>query len=75
MSEPAAIFPKARRAGTMRSDPSIIEPATGRSSISCRHQRSHAGLASWIASSWYQLPLQIEGWMAGALCLPVSPSP
>jgi hypothetical protein len=43
--------------------------------MSCPHQRSHAGLASWIASSWYQLPLQIVGWMAGALCLLVSLSP
>ena len=59
----------------MRSDPLVIETATGRLPMCCRHQRSHAGLASWIASSWYQLPLQIDGWMAGALCLLVSASP
>jgi hypothetical protein len=34
-------------------------PATERRYTACAgHQRSHAGLASWIAAAWYQLPLQ-----------------
>jgi hypothetical protein len=34
-------------------------PATARRYIACAgHQRSRAGLASWIAAAWYQLPLQ-----------------